>query len=351
MAQLTAQIVSYDEEFKRQNRGCIRACGVPVGIVEGRSRRRARVPTSSSWTSAATPRRRWRHRAAAGQQRRAGIFAVAAAAEPDLILQSMRAGANEFFTWPAAHERRDVPRRGPPHRGAARNGARARKPSATHAGVLRRQGRRRHDDGGGQLRRGARAAEQAVDGHRRPEAGPRRGRAVSRRAAALQPARRDRQPAPARSGVPASELVVKHKSGLEILAGSDQFDRPGAAGRRRASRSCSALLARQYEYILVDGGSQINSCTVGRALHRRHDLPGRQPRRAVDPQRAAAARPRAPARRLRRARRASCSTARRSRIRFRRSRSRARSATRFTTRSRATTRRCRPRSTRACRWR
>ena len=25
------------------------------------------------------------------------------------------------------------------------------------------------------------------------------------------------------------ELVVKHKSGLEILAGSDQFDRPGAA--------------------------------------------------------------------------------------------------------------------------
>ena len=35
------------------------------------------------------------------------------------------------------------------------------------------------------------------------------------------------------------ELVVKHKSGLEILAGSDQFDRPGAADGGRRSRSCS----------------------------------------------------------------------------------------------------------------
>ena len=37
MAQLTAQIVSYDDEFKRQIAHLLRACGVPVGIVEGRS--------------------------------------------------------------------------------------------------------------------------------------------------------------------------------------------------------------------------------------------------------------------------------------------------------------------------
>jgi hypothetical protein len=30
----------------------------------------------------------------------AGIFAIALTADPDLILQSMRAGANEFFPWP-----------------------------------------------------------------------------------------------------------------------------------------------------------------------------------------------------------------------------------------------------------
>jgi len=37
MAQLTAQIVSYDDEFKRQVARVLRARGVPVGIVEGRS--------------------------------------------------------------------------------------------------------------------------------------------------------------------------------------------------------------------------------------------------------------------------------------------------------------------------
>ena len=55
--------------------------------------------------------------------------------------------------------------------------------------------------------------------------------------------------------------MVKHKSGLEILAGSDQFDRPGAADGG-AIEELFRLLARQYEYILVDAGSQINSCTV-----------------------------------------------------------------------------------------
>src|SRR5439155_4343309 len=34
----------------------------------------------------------------------AGIFPVALIADPDVILQSMRAGANEFFTWPPPEE-------------------------------------------------------------------------------------------------------------------------------------------------------------------------------------------------------------------------------------------------------
>src|SRR5439155_20305072 len=47
------------------------------------------------------------------------------------------------------------------------------------------------------------------------------------------------------------ELVVKHKSGLEILAGSDQFDRPGAADGG-AVEELLRLLTRQYDYIVVD---------------------------------------------------------------------------------------------------
>src|SRR5204862_556434 len=57
------------------------------------------------------------------------------------------------------------------------------------------------------------------------------------------------------------ELVAKHKSGLEILAGSDQFDRPGAADGG-GIEELLRLLTRQYEYIVVDAGSQINSCSV-----------------------------------------------------------------------------------------
>ena len=104
------------------------------------------------------------------------------------------------------------------------------------------------------------------------------------------------------------ELVVKHKSGLEILAGSDQFDRPGAADGG-AIEELLRLLARQYGYILVDAGSQINACTVAALYAADQMFLVAQPGRAVGPQRAAAARSRAPARRVRRARARRCSTA------------------------------------------
>ena len=57
------------------------------------------------------------------------------------------------------------------------------------------------------------------------------------------------------------ELVVKHKSGLEILAGSDLFDRPGASDSG-ALEEVFRLLGRQYEYIIVDAGAQMNACAV-----------------------------------------------------------------------------------------
>jgi pilus assembly protein CpaE len=57
------------------------------------------------------------------------------------------------------------------------------------------------------------------------------------------------------------ELVVKHKSGLEILGGSEVFDRPGAADAG-GIEELFRLLARQYEYIVVDAGNQINACAV-----------------------------------------------------------------------------------------
>ena len=101
MAQLAASIVSHDEEFKRNIAALLRAGGVPVGIVEARGLAEGpspdvvvvdiRADASSGHgghrTAARQPSVRWR----SSRSR--------PAAEPDLILQAMRAGANEFFPW------------------------------------------------------------------------------------------------------------------------------------------------------------------------------------------------------------------------------------------------------------
>src|SRR5207247_10573748 len=59
------------------------------------------------------------------------------------------------------------------------------------------------------------------------------------------------------------ELVVKHKSGVELLAGSAQFERPGAADSGHVEEMFR-LLARHYEYIIVDAGNEITPCSTDR---------------------------------------------------------------------------------------
>ena len=100
MAQLAASIVSHDEEFKRNIAALLRAGGVPVGLVEARGLAEGPSPdvvvvdirADASSGMAAIERVRANHPSV-------GIFAIAASPEPDLILQAMRAGANEFFPW------------------------------------------------------------------------------------------------------------------------------------------------------------------------------------------------------------------------------------------------------------
>jgi pilus assembly protein CpaE len=57
------------------------------------------------------------------------------------------------------------------------------------------------------------------------------------------------------------ELVTRHKSGLDILAGSDQFDRPNvddATGIEELLR----VLTRTYDYVVIDAGSVISAFVV-----------------------------------------------------------------------------------------
>jgi pilus assembly protein CpaE len=57
------------------------------------------------------------------------------------------------------------------------------------------------------------------------------------------------------------ELVAKHKSGLDVLAGSEQFDRPNAQDAG-ALEELLRVLSKAYDYVVIDAGNAINSCVT-----------------------------------------------------------------------------------------
>jgi pilus assembly protein CpaE len=258
MAQLVGLVVSEDDTFRKHVGRLLRSGGIPVSLIDDRHARDGTPPdlvivdTRGDATSAMSNIERLRG-AAAG----AGIFAVGLAPDPDLILQCMRAGANEFFVWPPAEE----PFHGAVRRTAARREtAQGARPTAATLVFFGAKG------GAGtttvsvncavELARLSRKSVLMVD--LKPGLGEVALFLGVRPRFSLLDAidnlhRLDREFL--------RELVVSHKSGLEILAGSDHFDRPGAADGG-AIEELLRLLARQHDYVVVDAGSQINSCTV-----------------------------------------------------------------------------------------
>ncbi len=258
MAQLVGLIVSEDEPFRKQVGQLLRSGTIPVSVLSDRQMREGTSPdfiivdirTDQSGGMATIERLH----ASNGQ---AGIFAVAQAADPELILQAMRAGANEFFAWPPPDETFHGAIRRTAARRETTQGAR---PAATTLVFFGAKGGAGTTtvavNCGVELARLGKRATVIVD--LKPglgEVGLFLG--VRPRFSVLDAIdnlhRLDREFL--------RELVTKHKSGLEILAGSEQFDRPGAADGG-AIEELFRLLTRQYEYIVVDAGSQINSCTV-----------------------------------------------------------------------------------------
>ena len=258
MAQLTAQIISQDEEFRGQAGRLLRSGPTPVSLVDERPAREGASPDlvivdlrRDALLMMPTIERL---RAASPG---AGIFAIALVADSDLILQSMRAGANEFFTWPPSTEAFH----GAIRRTAARqDSATGAKPGAKTLVFFGAKG------GAGTTTLAVNCGVELARVGKRPtvivDLKPGLGEValflgVRQRYSILDALdnlhRLDHEFL--------RELVVKHKSGLEILAGSDHFDRPGAADVA-AIEELFRLLALQYEYIVVDAGSQINSCAV-----------------------------------------------------------------------------------------
>ena len=245
MAQLTALIVSQDEEFKRQVARLMRACGVPVGITEGRATAEGVGPDvvvvdirhDASSGMAAIERLRAGHAGVA-------VFAIASAAEPNLILQAMRAGANEFFAWqPGGPTQRAMEesfhgalRRHAARRDCARQGARPPCMTLVFLGAKGNTGTTTVAvNSAVELARLTKRNTMALDlkptlGEVALFLGVRPRFTVLDAIENLHRLDKDFL----------KELVSKHKSGLDILAGSEQFDRPGPrdTGDRRAA-SCA----------------------------------------------------------------------------------------------------------------
>jgi len=57
------------------------------------------------------------------------------------------------------------------------------------------------------------------------------------------------------------ELMARHKSELDILAGSEQFDRPNQQDAT-AIEELLRVLSRLYDYIVIDAGNMINSAAA-----------------------------------------------------------------------------------------
>jgi pilus assembly protein CpaE len=266
MAQLAVSIVSYDEEFKRQVARLLRAGGVPVGIIEGRAEGASPdafvvdIRADASSGMAAIERIRASSPAVA-------IFAIAASAEPDLILQSMRAGANEFFPWvpggqTQASRQMEESFQGAVRRTAARReaaNAGARQPCVNHV-FLGAKG------GAGTTTIAVNCGVELASLTKRPtlilDLKPCLGEValflgVRPRFTLLDAIenlhRLDKDFL--------RELVAKHKSGVDIMAGSEQFDRPGAQDAG-AIEELLRVLARTYEYMVIDVGNSVNACAV-----------------------------------------------------------------------------------------
>jgi pilus assembly protein CpaE len=260
MAQLAALVVTQDDEFRRQLGRLMRSGGVPVALLEdGRPAGEQSPPDlvavdirrDAAAGMAAIERLRATHPTTA-------IFAVAQTTDPELILQAMRAGANEFFMWPVPEDSfQGAVRRTATRRDSAQ--AQAKPPSVTMVFFGAKGGAGTTTvavNCAVELARLTKRQTLIVDlkagfGEVALFLGVRPRYTTLDALESLHRLDKDFL----------RELCAKHKSGLEILAGSEQFERPGAQDAG-AVEELFRVVGKSHDYVVVDAGNQINSCSI-----------------------------------------------------------------------------------------
>jgi pilus assembly protein CpaE len=256
MAQLSAVITTSDPDFRSTITTLLRSSGLSIGLIDEKHAGStwpdlAVVDIRSGTTTAIEAIERLRASWAS-----TSIFAVAASAEPDQILRAMRAGANEYLSWARGEPatalteafqtalKRTVDRNRPNKDSArsgvtlsffgAKGGAGTTTLAVNSAIDIARLSKRptlivdlHQFTGEVALFLGVRPRFTVIDAldnlHRLDQEFLR-------------------------------ELVVRHKSGLDILAGGDQIDRPGAHDAP-AVEQLLQMLGRSYDFIVVDAGT------------------------------------------------------------------------------------------------
>jgi pilus assembly protein CpaE len=256
MVRLTSVIVSDDSGFRGQLAGLLRAAAVPVRVTDDRFPREGVSPdvVVVDGRTASAMQTVERVRVASPN---ATIFFVAQDAAPDLILQSMRSGANEFLTWPPPRETLDDAIRRMAARLEAAPGDRSPTTTLVFFGAKGGVGTTTVAvNCAVELARLSKRATLIVD--LKPGLGEVSLFLGLRSRYTLIDAIDNLHRLDAEF---LRELVVKHKSGVELLAGSAQFERPGAADSGHVEEMFR-LLTRHYEYIIVDAGNEITPCST-----------------------------------------------------------------------------------------
>ena len=253
MPRLIAAVLSDDDTLKRQITRQLRDGRTPVSVVdEGRGGANA-TPDLLIVDGRHDLRRAIgeveRSRAAAPST---SIFLLANESNSDLILQSMRAGANEFLTWPLADNSLDDA----VDRAASRRGASGGSTSSivTFIGAKGGVGTTTLSVNCAVELAGKKKSTVMVDmkqglGDVSLFLGVRSRFSIVDALDAE--GRLDREFI--------TGLVAKHTSGVELLPGSDQFERPGSNDGPTMEHILRLLSAR-YEYAVVDAGAQITAC-------------------------------------------------------------------------------------------
>jgi pilus assembly protein CpaE len=258
MARLSGVILSDDALFSSRIAALLRGGSIPVAVADDRGARDGFLPdmflVDARVDADAALATVEKLRAGAST---VSLLVVASDAKAELIIQAMRAGANEFLTWPVQEDAfADAIKRT-----AARHES---SPAAhRHATTLAFFG----------VKGGAGVTTVAVN------CGVELAR-VSKRPTAIVDLKPGLGEVTLFLGVRSRysvvdaidnlhrldeqflrEIVTKHKSGLEILAGSGHFDRPGA-GDSGAIEEILRLLGRRNDYLVIDAGSQLNPCSI-----------------------------------------------------------------------------------------